>query len=47
MRLDDLRALLASQPDFASVKSEIQQEGERCGHILLFGPKCHPECMHV
>ena len=47
MRLDDLRALLASQPDFASVKPEIQQEAERRGHILLFGPKCHPECMHV
>ena len=47
MRLDYLRALLASQPDFASVKPEIQQEAERRGHILLFGPKCHPECMHV
>ena len=47
MRCDDLRALLASQPDFASVKPEIQEEVERRGHILLFGPQCHPECMHV
>ena len=41
MRLDDLRALLASQPDFACVKPEIQLEAERRRHILLFGPKCH------
>ena len=47
MRRDELRALLSSQPDFSSVKPEIQEEVERRGHILLFGPKCHPECMHV
>ena len=28
MRLDEIRALLASQPDFASVKPEIQEETE-------------------
>ena len=47
MRRDELRALLNTQPDFTSVKPEIQEEVERRGHILLFGPKCHPECMHV
>ena len=44
---DDLRALLTSQPDFASVKPEIQEDVEQCGHILLFSSKSHPECMHV
>ena len=47
MRRDELRTLLAAQPDFANVKPEIQEEVERRGHILLFGPKCHPECMHI
>ena len=47
MRLNELRALLSSQPDFACLKPELQEEAERRGHILLFGPKCHPECMHV
>ena len=47
MQLNELRALLPSQPDFACLKPEIQEEAERCGHILLFGPKYHPECMHV
>ena len=47
MRRDELRTLLAAQPDFANVKPEIQDEVERRGHILLFGPKCHPECMHI
>ena len=47
MRLSELRALLSSQPDFGALKPEIQEEAERRGHILLFGPKCHPECMHV
>ena len=47
MRHDELRTLLSNQPDFASVKPELQEEVERRGHILLFGPKCHPECMHI
>ena len=47
MRLSELRALLSSQPDFGALKPELQEEPERRGHILLFGPKCHPECMHV
>lgn len=47
MRRDELRALLASQPDFCSIKPELQEEVEGCGQILLFGPKCHPECMHI
>ena len=47
MKRNELGALLASQPDFMSVCPEIQEEVERRGHILLFGPKCHPECMHV
>ena len=47
MRRDELRTLLSNQPDFASVKPELQEEVERRGHILLFGPKCHPECMHI
>ena len=47
MRRDELRALLSEQPDFKNVKPELQDEVERRGHILLFGPKCHPECMFV
>ena len=47
MKHDELRALLASQPDFMSVRSEIEELVESQGHILLFGPKCHPECMFV
>ena len=47
MKRNELRALLASQPDFMSVHPEIQEEVERRGHILLFGPKYHPECMYV
>ena len=33
MRCDELRALLASQPDFMSVCPEIQEEVERRGYI--------------
>ena len=47
MRFSELRALLASQPDFASMKPEIQEEAEHRGHILMLGPKCHPECGNV
>ena len=47
MKHDELRTLLANQPDFASVKPELQELVEERGHILLFGPKCHPECMHI
>ncbi|KAL5502618.1 hypothetical protein EMCRGX_G009419 [Ephydatia muelleri] len=47
MKRDELRTLLANQPDFASVKPELQELVEERGHILLFGPKCHPECMHI
>eukprot|EP00731_Ephydatia_muelleri_P006424 Em0003g672a len=47
MKCDELRTLLANQPDFASVKPELQELVEERGHILLFGPKCHPECMHI
>ena len=47
MRRDELRDLLSSQPDFSSVKPEIQEYVEHRGHILLFGPKCHPDCMHI
>ena len=47
MRRNELRALLNTQPDFTSVKPEVQEEVDCRGHILLFGPKCHPECMHV
>ena len=36
-----------NQPDFASVKPELQEAVEERGHILLFGPKCHPECMPI
>lgn len=41
MRRDELRTLLAAQPDFANVKPEIQEVERRC-QILLFGPKCYP-----
>ena len=47
MRRDEFRDLLSSQPDFSSVKPEIQEYVEHRGHILLFGPKCHPECIHI
>ena len=42
LRRYELRALLAMQPDFMGVKPELQEEVESRGHILLFGPKCHP-----
>ena len=47
LKRDELRVLLSSQPDFMSVKPELQEVVESRGHILLFGPKCHPECMFV
>ena len=47
MKRDELRSLLGNQPDFASVKPELQEAIEERGHILLFGPKCHPECMPI
>ena len=47
MRCEELKTLLAAQPDFANAKPEVQEEVERRGHILLSGPKCHPECMHI
>ena len=47
MKRDELRSLLGNQPDFTSVKPELQEAVEERGHILLFGPKCHPECMPI
>ena len=47
MRRDEHRAPLSSQPDFSSVKPEIQEYIEHRGHIMLFGSKCRPECMHI
>ena len=38
MRRNELRALLYTEPDFTSVKPEVQEEVDRRGHILLFGP---------
>jgi hypothetical protein len=34
---------LAAMPDFAVVKSELQEIIEAAGHIFLPGVKCHPE----
>ena len=39
MRHDELRTLLAAQPDFAYVKPVMQAEVE---HILLFGHNATP-----
>ena len=36
MRRDELRTLLAAQPDFANVKPEIQEEVERCGDTSFY-----------
>ena len=36
MRRDELRTLLAAQPDFVNVKPEIQEEVERCGDTSFY-----------
>lgn len=37
MKSDEFRTLLDNQPDFASIKPELQEVAEERGHILLFG----------
>ena len=49
MKWDDLRALLASQPDFCSVRPELQELVESRWHIYFYlvQDACHPECMQL
>lgn len=43
MRLDDARALLDIQPDFASQKEWLEETVQQSGHKIIFYPKFHPE----
>jgi transposase len=43
MRRDEAVDLLASQPDFAAEKSQLQKLVESYGDVCLAQPKCHPE----
>ncbi len=42
-----LRALAASQPDFKSQKSRLEELIHSRGHLCIFSPKFHPELSHI
>ncbi|KAH9123599.1 hypothetical protein AeMF1_005450 [Aphanomyces euteiches] len=43
LKLNTAKDLLASQPDFKSQKSRVEETIEAAGHIALFLPKFHCE----